>query len=408
MQEDNDFDKGALCASEGTGGACPGQNQERESPSDEGGAGAGAGQDEKHKRTNMMYVESVRGRIGPLHEDAMRAARRRLDSLTKPRGSLGVLEDLAVTLAGIAGEPMPRFPHKVVLVMAGDHGVARDGLTGYPQEVTAQMVKNFLRGGAAINVLSRLAGAEVRVVDVGVACDIDEPALISMKIVRGTENIAKAPALSMADASRCILAGAIAARDACEAGADVIAVGEMGIGNTTSSTAILGAFSGMPVEAITGRGAGLDEEGLVRKMGIIREALNLHRPDPRDAMDVLSKLGGAEIAAMTGAILEGAARRRPVVLDGFISGVAGLVAGRLVPASRDYMIASHLSSEPGHRLVLDLLGKKPLFNLDMRLGEGTGAALAFYLLEAATRIVKEMATFEEAGVSRETPACRSQ
>ncbi|HHY38185.1 MAG TPA: nicotinate-nucleotide--dimethylbenzimidazole phosphoribosyltransferase [Clostridia bacterium] len=350
----------------------------------------------------MMYVETVRKRIGPLHEDAMRAARRRLDSLTKPRGSLGVLEDLAVTLAGIVGEPIPKLSHKVVLVMAGDHGVARDGLTGYPQEVTAQMVRNFLRGGAAINVLSRLAGAEVRVVDVGVACDMEEPGLISMKIVRGTENIAKAPAMSETDASRCILAGAIAARDACEAGADVIAVGEMGIGNTTPSTAILATFSGMPVEAITGRGAGLDDEGLARKIEIIRKALDLHRPDPRDAMDVLSKLGGAEIAAMTGAILEGAARRRPVVLDGFICGVAGLVACRLVPASRDYMIASHLSREPGHRLVLELLGKKPLFNLDMRLGEGTGAALALHLLEASTRIMREMATFDEAGVSQGT------
>lgn len=322
-----------------------------------------------------------------------------MDQLTKPPGSLGVLEELAVQLAGISGNPMPAARDKVVVVMAGDHGVVEEGVSAFPSEVTPQMVYNFIRGGAGINVLARQAGARVIVVDLGVAAEINHPGLINRKVRYGTGNIAREPAMSREEAVRAVVAGIEVAEEEIKNGAEILATGDMGIGNTTPSSAILAAFSGLPVRRVVGRGTGVDDRRLELKVRAIERALELHRPDPRDPLDVLSKVGGLEIAGLAGVILGAAAARRPVVIDGFISGAAALVAGRMEPKAIKYMIASHVSQEPGHRIIMEMLDLKPMLQMKMRLGEGTGAALAFHLIEAATRIIREMATFADAGVS---------
>lgn len=347
----------------------------------------------------MSKIERVVQGIGDLDQRAMAAARERLDQLTKPPGSLGVLEELAVQLAGISGNPMPAVRDKVVIVMAGDHGVVEEGVSAFPSEVTPQMVYNFIRGGAAINVLARQAEARVIVVDLGVAAEVNHPGLINRKVRYGTGNIAWEPAMSREEAVRAVVAGIEVAEEEIKNGAEILATGDMGIGNTTPSSAILAAFSGLPVPRVVGRGTGVDDHRLELKVRAIARALELHRPDPRDPLDVLSKVGGLEIAGLAGVILGAAAARRPVVIDGFISGAAALVAGRMEPKAIKYMIASHVSQEPGHRIIMEMLDLKPMLQMKMRLGEGTGAALAFHLIEAATRIIHEMATFADAGVS---------
>ena len=347
----------------------------------------------------MSKIERAVQGIGDLDQRAMAAARERLDQLTKPPGSLGVLEELAVQLAGISGNPMPAARDKVVVVMAGDHGVVEEGVSAFPSEVTPQMVYNFIRGGAGINVLARQAGARVIVVDLGVAAEINHPGLINRKVRYGTGNIAREPAMSREEAVRAVVAGIEVAEEEIKNGAEILATGDMGIGNTTPSSAILAAFSGLPVRRVVGRGTGVDDRRLELKVRAIERALELHRPDPRDPLDVLSKVGGLEIAGLAGVILGAAAARRPVVIDGFISGAAALVAGRMEPKAIKYMIASHVSQEPGHRIIMEMLDLKPMLQMKMRLGEGTGAALAFHLIEAATRIIREMATFADAGVS---------
>lgn len=330
----------------------------------------------------------------------MAAARERLDQLTKPQGSLGRLEELAIQLAGITGRPRPRLPRKAVLVFAADHGVAAEGVSAYPQAVTAQMVLNFLAGGAAISVLARRAGARVLVADLGVAVDLlEHPGLIQKKIGPGTGNIAHGPAMSRAQAEAALAAGAEIVRDEAARGLDLVATGDMGIANTTASSAIVAALTGRPTAEVTGRGTGLDDIAWKRKTAVIERALAANRPDPSDPLDVLAKLGGFEIAGLTGAILQAAALRLPVLLDGFIAGAAALVAVGVCPAARDYLIAAHRSAEPGHRIVLERLGLAPLLDLDLRLGEGTGAALAMPLVDAACAVLDEMATFGEAGVS---------
>ncbi len=347
----------------------------------------------------MSILERTLSQIEELDGRAMEMARKRQDSLTKPQGSLGALEEISVQLAGIFGRPLPPLGKKVVIVMAGDHGVVEEGVSLFPQEVTPQMVLNFLRGGAAINVLARHAGAEVRVVDVGVAEDVVGEGLIVRKIRRGTANMAKGPAMSREEAVRALEVGIQVAEEEVEAGALYLATGDMGIGNTTPSSAITAVLTGTDPEEVTGRGTGLDDEGRKRKVEVIRRAIRVNQPDPEDPLDVLSKVGGLEIAGIAGVVLGAAARRRPVLVDGFISGAGALVAAALAPRSRDYMIASHLSQEAGHRAALGRLGLKPLIHADMRLGEGTGAALGFLLVEAAVKIISEMATFDEAGVS---------
>lgn len=347
-----------------------------------------------------MILEQALAQIRPLDRAAMARAQARLDSLTKPPGSLGVLEELGVKLAGITGRVPPMIKDKVIIIVAGDHAVATAGVSAYPQEVTAQMVRNFLRGGAAINVLSRHVGARITCVDVGVAADLaDAKGLVVDKVGYGAQNIASGPAMSRAEAVRCVEAGINAAWREIAHGADIIGTGDMGIANTTPSTAILSVFSGFQPSQIVGRGTGVDDAGLHRKIQVIAQAIAVNRPDPRDGLDVLAKVGGMEIGGIAGVILGAAARHVPVVIDGFISGAGALVASRLAPTAVEYMIASHNSIEPGHKLMMHLLNARPMLDMKMRLGEGTGAALAINLVEAAVKIMREMATFAEAQVS---------
>ena len=345
-------------------------------------------------------VDETLAAIIPLDQEAMAAARARQDTLTKPPGSLGRLEELSILLAGVFGEAMPRIRRKSVILAAGDHGVVAEGVSAYPQEVTPQMVYNFLRGGAAINVLARHAGAEILVLDAGVAADLaPHPLLRAAKIGKGTANMATGPAMSRQQAIQCLETGIDAAREQIAEGADLIACGDMGIGNTTPSSAITAVITGADPAVTTGRGTGLDDPGLAHKIEVVRRAIQVNRPDPRDGLDVLAKVGGFEIGVLAGAMLGAAAGRRPVVVDGFISGAAALIAWTLSPAARAYFIASHQSVEPGHRVGLQAMGLRPLLDLDLRLGEGTGAALALHIIEAAARCLCEMSTFAEAGVS---------
>ena len=337
--------------------------------------------------------------IAPPDTGAIELARTRQQQLTKPAGSLGKLEDIAVHIAGVTGQPLPKITQKAVIIMAGDHGVTSEGVSAYPAAVTAQMVHNFLRGGAAINVLAQYVGAKVIVVDVGVATEITHPDLLSRKVAFGTANMVLEPAMTRAQMLEAIQVG----MDVCDAqldqGIDLVATGDMGIGNTTASSAITAALLQTPVALVTGRGTGIDDEQLAHKIQVIEQALARHAPNPGDPLDVLMKVGGLEIAGLVGVIVAAASRRVPVVIDGFISGAAALVAVELNPLIREYLLAGHASVERGHRLILDRLGLSPLLDLKLRLGEGTGAVLAMSIIEAALHAHCEMATFEEAGVS---------
>ncbi len=327
-------------------------------------------------------------------------AQRRLDRLTKPPGSLGRLEELARRLAEITGACPPPLGRAVIFTLAGDHGVAHEGVSAYPQVVTAQMVENFLRGGAAVNVLARHSGAHVVVADLGVAGPLpDHPDLRKRKVAAGTGNITRGPAMTREEAVRAIETGIELVESERVLGLDLIGTGEMGIGNTTAASAMVAVLSGAAVEHVTGTGTGVDEAGRRRKMAAIRRALEVNRPDPSDALDVLVGVGGLEIAGLVGVILAGAAHRIPVIVDGFIVGAAALAAVRIKPESRHALLASHRSAEPGHRHVLEALGLEPYLDLGMRLGEGTGAALCIGLARAAGAVLTEMATFKSAGVS---------
>lgn len=348
----------------------------------------------------MNLIEETLQAIGPLDQAAMATTRERQQRLTKPAGSLGRLEELSIKLAGISGKALPDVTRKAIVVMAGDHGVTAEGVSAYPAEVTPQMVLNFLSGGAAINVFARQVGARVVVADLGVASDLPEhPALLHRKIGYGTRNLAIGPAMSREEARRAVEIGIEIIQGEVTRGLDLVGTGDMGIGNTTPSSAIVATFSGLSVERVTGRGTGVDDEGLKRKVAVIERALELNRPDPTDALDVLSKVGGFEIAGLVGLIFGAAAARIPVVIDGFISSAAALVATEWHPPVRDYLIAAHSSVEIGHRVMLERMELNPLLNLNLRLGEGTGAALAMSVIEAACLVLKEMATFDEAGVS---------
>ena len=344
-------------------------------------------------------MEETIKKIGALDEHAISAARARQDILTKPAGSLGTLEEISTKVAGITGNAMPKMKDKVIITMAGDHGVTDDGVSAYPKEVTAQMVYNFLNDGAAINVLARHAGARVVIVDMGVAVDFTHERLVSKKIAYGTANMAKGPAMSYEDAVRSIEAGIEVFESEAKKGVDIVGVGDMGIGNTTSSSAIVAVITGEAVKKVTGRGTGIDDAGLEKKIAVIEEAIRVNKPNNKDAIEVLAKVGGFEIGGMAGVILAAASHSVPVVIDGFISGTAALVAYGIAPAVKDYMIAAHRSVERGHSVTLDYIGLKPLLDLDMRLGEGTGAALGISIVDAACKILGEMATFEDAGVS---------
>jgi len=355
---------------------------------------------EKYGGRTMSSLERILKEIKPLDSSAMLAARQRQNMLTKPSASLGRLEELAIHVAGIKATPLPRIEHKSVIVMAADHGVVEEGISLYPQEVTKQMVINFLKGGAAINVLAEHTGARVIVVDMGVKGGLPPlPGLVCKMIDFGTRNMTKGPAMSYDQANDCIEAGIQIVEMEIGKRLDIIATGDMGIGNTTASSAVFAAISGKPVKKVTGRGTGIGDRQLAHKIKIIEAALKVNKPNPKDPIDVLAKVGGFEIGGLVGVILAGAAYRIPVVIDGFISSVAAVVATGFSPMVRDYLIASHLSAEAGHMSVLEFLGLKPLLDLNMRLGEGTGAVLGIFLVEAATKLLAQMATFAEAGVS---------
>jgi nicotinate-nucleotide--dimethylbenzimidazole phosphoribosyltransferase len=325
-------------------------------------------------------------------------------SLTKPPGSLGRLEDLSIRLAAMTGRLDPPLEQAVVFTLAGDHGVAEEGVSAYPQEVTAQMVLNFLRGGAAVNVLARELGARVVVADFGVASDLPaHPALRSLKVGRGTANLTRGAAMSSLQAQAAIEGGRRLVRGELELGLDVVLTGDMGIANTTPSACLVCHFTGLDPTQVVGRGTGVDDAGLARKVTAVRRALGVNRGATAEPLGALAALGGFEIAGLVGVILEAAVRRRPVVLDGFISTAAALAAAALAPGCRDYMIAAHRSQELGHAAALAGLGLQPLLDLDLRLGEGTGALLALPILRASVRLLNEIATFDEAGVSDKEP-----
>jgi len=338
--------------------------------------------------------------IRPLDKKAMAEAQARQNQLTKPQGSLGKLEELSIHLAGIQGKSIPQIRHKAIITMAGDHGVVAEKVGNWPQEVTAQMVHNFLSGGAGVNVIARQVGARVIVVDVGVATEMGpSPRLLARKIAPGTQNISLGPAMTREQALTAVETGIEIVGAEVAKGLDIVGTGDMGIGNTTPSSAICAVMTGRRVAEVTGRGTGITDEQLAHKIEVIERALAVNHPDPNQPLDVLAKVGGLEIGGLVGVILAAAARRIPVVIDGFISGAAALIAAGLAPRSKDYLIPAHVSAEAGHKLLLQHLGLKPLLDLAMRLGEGTGAALGIFLAEVAAKVLAEMSTFAEAKVS---------
>ncbi|NOY74787.1 MAG: nicotinate-nucleotide--dimethylbenzimidazole phosphoribosyltransferase [Kiritimatiellaeota bacterium] len=354
-----------------------------------------------------MNLNEIIAKIKPADADVARLARERLDSLTKPQGSLGALEDCAAKFAAARGDVFARIVKPVVLTFAGDHGVAEEGVSAFPQEVTPQMVANFANGGAAINALAKLAGAELKVIDMGVAADLapfpgrKTDRVIDRKIAFGTANIAKGPAMSREQVTEALSAGAEIALEAVGNGSTIICTGDMGIANTTPSAALYSAFLGIEPKEAIGRGTGVDDEGLVRKEKAVAAALNANRStiDSGDPLAILAALGGFEIAGICGAILGAASERVAVVIDGFISGAAAVAAFKIKPETMDYCFFSHLSAEAGHKAAMKALGAKPLLDLGLRLGEGTGAVLALNLIEAALAVMNEMATFAEAEVA---------
>jgi len=350
----------------------------------------------------MSLLKETLKQIEPQDTDSRAAAHARLEQLTMPYWALGRLMDLAEDLAGMTRSMHPPVARKAVVVMAGDHGVAASGVSQYPQEVTVQMVYNFVNGGAGCNALARQVGAKVVVVDAGVAGDLSalvkDGKIISKRIAPGTANMHTGPAMSREEAIRSVEAGIEVALSLADS-IDVFATGEMGIANTTPSSAIVAVLTGSEVEKITGRGTGIDDAGLQNKIAVIKEALRVNKPDPTDALDVLAKVGGFEIGAIAGLILGVAALKKPVIVDGFITTAGALIAQALSPTSVQYMIAAHRSVEPGHRAAQEKLGKEPLLDLNLRLGEGTGAVLAMNLVEASARVLTDVATFAEASVS---------
>lgn len=337
--------------------------------------------------------------IPTLSEQASEQAQKAIDHKTKPRGSLGRLEALAVKLAAIRGTADLVIPRKTVVVMAGDHGVANRGVSAYPQEVSAQMLLNFAAGGAAVNVLARGAGAEVVAVDMGVVTPVDHADIRSARVGPGTKDLVEQPAMTQEQAEQAVIYGVRLAETLVENGTSLIALGEMGIGNSTSASALTSVFTGAPALQVTGRGTGIDVAGVKRKVAAIQAGLRRSGAAPDDPWKALRELGGFEIAGLVGVALGAASRRIPVVLDGFITGAAALTAAAIDPTVCSYFIAGHCSAEPGHRIALNRLELEPLLELNLRLGEGSGAALAFPIIDAAIRVLGEMATFSTANVT---------
>lgn len=360
----------------------------------------------------MERLRYILNHIEDVSASALNHARTAFGSFAIPSGSLGRLEEMAIVYAAARGGVHHKIKHKTVFTMAGDHGVAEEGVSAFPQQVTMQMVKNFLEGGAAVNVLARHIGAKVIVVDCGVAADVKtlmpsnqygNQALKIKKVGLGTKNMAVGPAMSRSEAIQSIEAGIEALEEEMQEGLDIVGTGDMGIANTTPSSAILAVLGDVDVETATGRGTGLNEESLQKKILVIKKAIEVNKPNPHDPIDVLAKVGGYEIGGIAGLCLAAARHRIPVVLDGFISTAGAMIANALEPKVNRYLIASHVSAEKGHKLMLKHLGKSPLLDLHMRLGEGTGALLGISLVEAAVKLLQEMATFHDAGVSKPCP-----
>lgn len=351
----------------------------------------------------MKLLEQTCTRIFPQDSDARDQARERLDQLAMPHWALGDLMDLAVDLAGMTRTITPEFTNKAVVTMAADHGVVAEGVSKFPAEVTPQMVYNFVSGGAGINVLAKQAGADVYVVDMGVNADLADLAaagkIVDKKVAFGTNNIASGPAMSIANARQAVESGIEVANELGER-YDIFGTGDMGIGNTTPSTAIAAVLTGKPAEELTGRGTGLDDDQLAAKIATVKKILEVNRPDPKSGLEILAQVGGFEIGGIAGLILGAAALRKPVVVDGFISTAGALIAHTIEPFVRDYIICSHRSVEPGHKYMQEALGcSRPLLDLNLRLGEGTGGALAMNVVDAAVAVLTQMATFAEAAVA---------
>jgi len=350
----------------------------------------------------MDLLSNTVNAIVAIKEEWYSVAQKRLDNLTKPLGSLGRLEEFARRLVAITENKSPILDKKVVFTFAGDHGITEEGVSAYPKEVTPQMVLNFIRGGAGINVLARHAGSEVVVVDIGVDYDFGElDGLLHMKAIKGTRNFTKGPAMTRKEALECIETGITLAVGYTKKGYKIFGTGDMGIGNTTPSSAIAAVLTGRPVVEVTGKGTGISDASLKQKVKTIQKGIKVNAPNPKDALDVLSKVGGAEIGGIAGLILGAAANRVPVVIDGLISTAGALIAYTIEPKIKDYIFAAHNSVEIGHKAMLDKMGLQPILDLNLRLGEGTGAALAMLMIEAGLKIYREMATFGEAGVSDE-------
>jgi nicotinate-nucleotide--dimethylbenzimidazole phosphoribosyltransferase len=350
----------------------------------------------------LNTLEEILRRIQPVDTSRSNAIQARLDSLTKPQGSLGRLEELAKKYCMITGRDKPRIQNKIIFTFAGDHGVTEEGVSAYPKEVTPQMVLNFINGGAAVNVLAGHVGARVIVVDMGIDYDFEPMAGLEIrKIGRGTKNMTKGPAMTRDEAERAVLTG-IELVEQYKDGLDILGTGDMGIGNTTPSSAIVSVITNTDPAQVTGRGTGIDDRALQNKVSVIRRAIDLNRPDPADALDVLAKVGGFEIAGIAGLVLGAALYRIPVVIDGFIATAGALIAAEMNPLVKGYVIAAHQSVEIGHRRMLEHMEQIPLLDLNLRLGEGTGAALGISLVEAAVKILDEMATFADAGVAKKS------
>lgn len=347
----------------------------------------------------MKALKDYLGMIGPVDRSVIESIQKRLDNQTKPQGSLGRLEELVSRLAAIQGSVEPACKKKVIFTLAGDHGVVEEGVSAYPQGVTAQMVLNFINGGAGVNVLAKHAGCDVVVVDMGVASDLDFPGLINKKIGHGTKNFTRGPAMTREEAEKSIITGIELALN-CDF--DILGTGDMGIGNTTPSAAIAAVLMDMEVGAITGRGTGIEEGTLRKKVEVIKKGIEVNKPDPKDPVGVLNKVGGFEIGGIAGLLLGAAIKKKPAVVDGYISTAGALIASALHPHLKDYLILSHLSAEQGHGRFAAYLGKRPILDLGMRLGEGTGAALAMEVIDAALSLYYHMATFDQAGVDRKS------
>lgn len=349
----------------------------------------------------MSLLESTLAAIQPLDEEAMRLAQREIDYCLKPPGSLGKLEDIARQMAGITACVHNRIDKKAIIVMMGDNGIYREGVAMYPQDITRIGADFVTSGRMGVNFLAKHAGADIIAVDVGIQVDVDLPAVIKRKVRHGTANFLQAPAMSREEALQTVETGIEITNQAIDQGYRLIGTGEIGIGNTTSSSAVLYAFTGAAIDRVVGRGAGLSDAAFERKKAVVRQAVELHQPDPKDPLDVLSKVGGLDLAGLTGVYLACAARRVPVVTDGLISNVAALAAIRFHPTSVQYMFPSHISFEPGSRLLMEITGLAPMLDMDMRLGEGTGCALVFPIIEAALRMIEEMGTFASIGKTKE-------